>query len=156
VREAAESLRLQVEAKAVRLDVDAAPDLPAVFADRDQIERVIINLMTNASRATAAGGAITIAASRRGSDVVFSVTDTGVGVPRDYLARVFEPFVQVPHAAAGGSGLGLTISKRIIEAHGGQLTAQSEPGRGSTFTFTIPIRDDRAIDAPAAGSGART
>jgi signal transduction histidine kinase len=70
---------------------------------------------------------------------VFSVTDTGVGVPRDYLARVFEPFVQVPHAAAGGSGLGLTISKRIVEAHGGQLTAQSEPGRGSTFTFTIPI-----------------
>ena len=85
--------------------------------------------------------------------IAFTVTDTGVGVPRDYLARVFEPFVQVPNAAAGGSGLGLTISKRIVEAHGGQLTAQSEPGRGSTFTFTIPIDDGRAIGVPAAASG---
>ena len=61
------------------------------------------------------------------------------GIPRDYLARIFEPFVQVPNAPAGGSGLGLTISRRIVEAHGGQLTVQSEPGRGSTFTFTVPI-----------------
>ena len=156
VREAVESLRLQVEAKGLRLDVDAVPDLPPVLADHDQIERVIVNLMTNATRATAAGGTITVAASRRGSDVVFSVTDTGVGVPRDYLARVFEPFVQVPNAAAGGSGLGLTISKRIVEAHGGQLTAQSERGRGSTFTFTIPIGDGRAIDVPVVESGAQT
>jgi signal transduction histidine kinase len=153
VREAADSLRLQVEAKGLRLDVDAAPDLPPVFADYDQIERVILNLMTNASRATPSGGTITIAASARGGDVVFSVTDTGVGIPRDYLARVFEPFVQVPKAAAGGSGLGLTISKRIVEAHGGQLTAQSEPGRGSTFTFTIPIGNGQAAGAPVPETG---
>jgi two-component system, NtrC family, sensor histidine kinase KinB len=155
VGEAAESLRLQVEAKGLRLEVDAAPDLPPVLADRDQVERVIVNLMTNASRATTTGGVITVAVSRRSSEVVFSVTDTGVGVPRDYLARIFEPFVQVPNAAAGGSGLGLTISKRIVEAHGGQLTAQSAPGRGSTFTFTMPIADGREIEAPAAKSGAQ-
>lgn len=154
VREATDSLRLQLESKGLRLDVDAPPDLPPVFADRDQVERVIVNLVTNASRATHAGGSISVAASSRGGHVVFSVTDTGAGIPRDYLARVFEPFIQVPNAPAGGSGLGLTISRRIIEAHGGQLTAQSEPGRGSTFTFSIPIGDGGAMPALAAGSGA--
>jgi signal transduction histidine kinase len=155
VREATDSLRLQVESKGLRLETDAAPDLPPVFADRDQVERVIVNLVTNASRATPSGGSIAVAASRRGSDVVFSVTDTGAGIPRDYLARVFEPFTQVPNAPAGGSGLGLTISRRIVEAHGGQLTAQSEPGRGSTFTFTIPLGDAQALAPPAAESGAQ-
>ena len=141
VRDATDSLRLQVEAKGLHLTVDAAPDLPSVFADHDQIERVIVNLVTNAGRATPDGGTIAVTASRQGNEVAFSVTDTGVGIPREYLARVFEPFVQVPDAAAGGSGLGLTISRRIVEAHGGQLTAQSEPGLGSTFTFTVPISE---------------
>jgi NtrC-family two-component system sensor histidine kinase KinB len=156
VRDAAESLRLQVEAKGLRLQVDAAPDLPAVFADRDQVERVIVNLVTNASRATPDGGTITVSASSRGHEVAFSVTDTGAGIPREYLAKVFEPFVQVPNAAAGGSGLGLTISRRIVEAHGGQLTAQSEPGQGSTFTFTIPTGDGHRVDERSAESGAAT
>jgi signal transduction histidine kinase len=97
---------------------------------------------------------VTVAATRRGPDIAFSVTDTGVGIPRDHLARVFEPFVQVPNAPAGGSGLGLTISRRIVEAHGGQLTAQSEPGRGSTFTFTIPIGGAQSALTPVAESGA--
>jgi signal transduction histidine kinase len=116
---------------------------------------VIVNLITNATRATPAGGAITLAASRRGSEVAFSVSDTGTGIPREYLARIFEPFVQVPHAAAGGSGLGLTISRRIVEGHGGQLTVQSEPGRGSTFTFTVPISDKqpRPEEHQDAGNG---
>src|SRR4029434_10929674 len=78
---------------------------------------------------------------RHADDVAFSVTDSGTGIPRDYLATIFEPFVQVPHAPAGGSGLGLTISRRIVEAHGGHLTLQSEPSRGSTFTFSVPIGD---------------
>ena len=149
-------VRLQVEAKGLHLTVDAAPDLPSVFADHDQIERVIVNLVTNASRATPDGGTITVTASRQGHEVAFSVTDTGVGIPREYLARVFEPFVQVPSSASGGSGLGLTISRRIVEAHGGQLTAQSEAGRGSTFTFTIPTGDGDARDGRAVESEAAT
>ena len=152
VREATDSMRLQLESKGVRLKVDAPPDLPPVFADRDQVERVIVNLVTNASRATSAGGSVSVTASHLGSDVLFSVADTGTGIPRDYLARVFEPFIQVPNAPAGGSGLGLTISKRIVEAHGGQLTAQSEPGKGSTFSFSIPIVDGRSAQAPAVES----
>ena len=106
VREATDSLRLQIESKGLRLDVDAPPDLPAVSADRDQVERVIVNLVNNASRATPAGGSISVAASSRGTDVVFSVTDTGAGIPRDYLARVFDPFIQVPNAPAGGRASG--------------------------------------------------
>ena len=86
-------------------------------------------------RATPPGGTITVAAAGQGNDVVFSVADTGSGIPRDYLPRIFEPFIQVPNAPAGGSGLGLTISRRIVEGHGGRLSVQSEPGRGSTFTF---------------------
>ena len=96
VREAVDSLRLQVEARGLHLNVDAPPDLPAVLADRGQVERVIVNLVTNAARATPSGGTITVAAVRRGGSVAFSVTDTGAGIPRDYLPSIFEPFVQVP------------------------------------------------------------
>jgi NtrC-family two-component system sensor histidine kinase KinB len=138
-------LRLQVEARGVRLVVDAPADLPYVSADPGQIERVIGNLVTNASRATPTGGAITVAASLRGDEVAISVTDTGVGIPREYLPRIFEPFVQVPHAAGGAGGLGLTISRRIIESHGGHMTVQSDVGRGSTFTFTIGLAHERQM-----------
>ena len=137
ISEAIEPLRLQVESRGVRLEVDAPPDLPAISADRSQIERVITNLITNAMRATTAGGALTVAAAPRGEEIAISVADTGSGIPREYLSRIFEPFVQVPRATGGGAGLGLTISRRIIEAHGGQLTVQSSPGQGSTFTFTV-------------------
>jgi two-component system, NtrC family, sensor histidine kinase KinB len=138
VREAADSLRLQVEARGIRLEVDAPPDLPTVLADRGQVERVIGNLIANATRATAAGGTISVTTAVRDGAVAVSVADTGAGIPREFLTRIFEPFVQVPGAAAGGAGLGLSISRRIVEAHGGQLSVQSEPGRGTTFTFTIP------------------
>jgi signal transduction histidine kinase len=128
-----------VEAKGIRLEVDAPPDLPHIDVDRGQIERVIGNLVTNAMRATPEGGTIAVAAVGRGDEVAVSVTDTGSGIPGAYLSTIFEPFVQVPHAAGGGAGLGLTISRRIVEGHGGRLSVQSEPGRGSTFTFTVPI-----------------
>ena len=141
--EAVNPLRLQVEARGIRLEVDAPPDLPYVAVDRGQIERVIGNLVTNAMRATPDGGTIGVAAVSRGGEVAVSVTDTGSGIPREYLSTIFEPFVQVPHAVGGGAGLGLTISRRIIEGHGGRLSVQSEPGRGSTFTFTIPLAGER-------------
>jgi PAS domain S-box-containing protein len=142
---AIDPLRLQVESHGIRLDVDAPPDLPAVSVDRSQIERVITNLVTNATRATPAGGAITVAAAQRGEEIAISVADTGTGIPREYLSRIFEPFVQVPHATAGGAGLGLTISRRIVEAHGGQLTVQSSPGQGSSFTFTVRLAHEAQI-----------
>ena len=156
VREAADAVRVQAGLKGIDLVLDAPPELPPVSADRDQIERVIGNLVTNALRATPAGGTITIAAVPRGNEMAFSVADTGAGIPRAYLSSIFDPFIQVPHAPSGGAGLGLTISRRIVEAHGGQLTVQSEPGQGATFTFTVPTDSERPnTGLPTADSGAR-
>lgn len=139
IRGAVEPLRIQVEAQGVALDVDLAPDLPAVLADRGQVERVLANLISNAARATERGGRLTVTAVLRADQVAISVTDTGRGIPPEYLRRIFDPFTQVPGVPAGGAGLGLPISRRLIEAHGGQMTAQSEVGVGSTFTFTLPL-----------------
>jgi two-component system, NtrC family, sensor histidine kinase KinB len=141
-RGAVEALRLQVEGKGLKLNVDVAPDLPSVFVDEAQIERVFGNLVTNAARATASGGTITVSATARPGAVAFSVADTGVGIPPAHLANIFEPFVQVPNAPGGGAGLGLTISRRIIESHGGALSVQSTTGKGSTFTFTVPTAEE--------------
>jgi PAS domain S-box-containing protein len=139
VRDAVEPLRVQVEAKGLELRVDVPSDLPSVLADRGQIERVVANLVTNAVRATPEGGDITVSASQRGALIAVSVGDTGHGIPAEWLPRVFERFVQVPGAAARGAGLGLAISQHIVQAHGGQITVQSEVGRGSAFTFTLPV-----------------
>lgn len=143
VVDAVEPLRRRVDAKGLALRVDIPPGLPAIAADRGKVERVVTNLVTNAIRATDAGGAIDITAARRAGFVAISVRDTGRGIPHDYLARVFEPFVQVPNASAGGgAGLGLSISRRIVQAHGGQISVRSEPGQGTTFTFTVPVASE--------------
>jgi NtrC-family two-component system sensor histidine kinase KinB len=134
---ALDPLRLTIEAHRITLAVDLPADLPPVMADRMQIERVVANLITNAVRATPAGGSITISARTAGSRVTISVADTGHGIPAEYFERIFVPFIQVPGPPSGGAGLGLSISKRIIEAHGGELAVESKPGAGSTFTFTL-------------------
>jgi PAS domain S-box-containing protein len=138
VRDAIEPLRLQVEAKGLKLTIDAPPDLPSVRADRAQIERVLANLITNAARASEHRGEIAVTAEARGDHVAVTVVDHGRGIPKEYLPRIFDRFVQVPNAPPGGAGLGLAISRRIVQAHGGQIAVQSEPGRGSSFTFTLP------------------
>ena len=139
LREALKPLRQQADAKNLTLQIGAAAELPEVMADRSQVERVIANLVINAIRATEPGGEIHVNAAGRQGYVTISVRDTGRGIPHDYLGQVFEPFVQVPNAPAGGAGLGLSISRRIVEAHGGQITVRSELGKGTTFTFTLPI-----------------
>jgi len=136
-------LRPQVEAKGLELKVSVPVDLPRVSVDRLQIERVISNLLINALRHTK-NGEITISAEQRDNHVAISVADTGSGIPTEYLPHVFDKFVQVPDAPTGGAGLGLTISKSIVEAHGGQIGVQSQVGRGSTFTFTLPLADRNA------------
>ena len=135
---ATRELRPQVESKGLAFTVDAPVALPSVMVDRTQVERVLANLVGNAIRYTSEGG-IKINASLRGSFVAVSVSDTGSGIPQEYLPHIFDKFVQVPGAPTGGAGLGLAISRLIVEAHGGQISAQSEPHKGSTFTFTLPI-----------------
>jgi PAS domain S-box-containing protein len=136
---AVEPLRRQADAQGVTLHVDTPGDLPEIAADRGQVERVITNLVTNALRATGGQATIDVSAALRNGFVAISVRDTGRGIPSDYLDRIFEPFVQIPNAPAGGAGLGLSISRRIVHAHGGQLAVRSQVGQGTTFTFTLPL-----------------
>ena len=138
IRDATKELRPQVESKGLEFTVETPLDLPSVKADRSQVERVLSNLVVNAMRYTK-HGEIKISAQPRGNSVAVSVADTGSGIPQEYLPHVFDKFVQVPGAATGGAGLGLAISRLIVEAHGGQISVQSEQGKGSTFTFTLPI-----------------
>jgi PAS domain S-box-containing protein len=135
---AVKELRPQVEAKGLELSVDAPVELPRVSVDRLQIERVISNLVINALRHTK-NGEIKISAEQRDNLVAISVSDTGTGIPTEYLPHIFDKFVQVPDAPTGGAGLGLTISKSIVEAHCGKISVQSQVGRGTTFTFTLPL-----------------
>jgi signal transduction histidine kinase len=132
-----EELRPQVETKGLDLRVELSLDREYLEIDRTQIERVITNLVSNAIRHTK-HGQIKISAEQRDSHIAVSVSDTGSGIPTDYLPHIFDKFVQVPNAPTGGAGLGLTISKSIVEVHGGQISVQSQPGRGTTFTFTLP------------------
>jgi len=138
IDEATEELRPQVESKGLGFKVDAPFTLPAVKVDRTQVERVLTNLVVNAIRYTQQGE-IKISAQPRGNAVAVSVSDTGSGIPQEYLPHIFDKFVQVPGATTGGAGLGLAISRLIVEAHGGQISVQSEKGKGSTFTFTLPV-----------------
>ncbi|HKR23328.1 MAG TPA: ATP-binding protein [Pyrinomonadaceae bacterium] len=138
INEATHELRPQVEARGLAFNVDAPVELPNVLADRSQVERVLANLVVNAIRYTKQGE-IRIRALPLGNFVAVSVSDTGAGIPHEYLPHIFDKFVQVPGAPTGGAGLGLAISRLIVEGHGGQISAQSEPQKGSTFTFTLPI-----------------
>jgi PAS domain S-box-containing protein len=152
LHEAAEALRAQAEACGLTFTVDVPLGLPCVRADRLHIARVMANLVTNAVRHTPPAGEIHVTVTQRDGYVACSVADTGSGIPAQYLPRLFDKFVQVPNASAGGAGLGLAISKHLIEAHGGQISVRSELGRGSTFTFTLPVPQDMA-DTSAARQG---
>ncbi|HUG55697.1 MAG TPA: ATP-binding protein [Candidatus Limnocylindrales bacterium] len=123
------------------LEVSAAEGLPAVRVDGEKIGQVLGNLVHNAVKFTPAGGRIRLGAEDRGQVVAIHVADTGAGIARDDLERVFERFYKSDRArAGGGTGLGLAIAKHIVQAHGGEISASSEGiGRGATFTFTIPV-----------------
>ena len=137
--DATEVLRPQVESKGLSFRVILPESLPDLMLDRSQIARVLANLVVNAIRYTKQGE-IRIDAEIRGNHLAISVSDTGTGVPQEYLPHIFDKFVQVPGASTGGAGLGLAISRLIIESQGGQISAQSNVGKGSTFTFTLPLR----------------
>jgi signal transduction histidine kinase len=125
----------------IALRLEAPVDLPPISIDRDRINQVFDNLLGNAIKFSPRGGIITIGIEDSGEFVKLSVADTGVGIPPDKLSRVFDRFYQVDGSATrrfGGAGLGLAIAKRIVEAHGGQIWAESEVGEGSTFYFTLP------------------
>jgi signal transduction histidine kinase/DNA-binding response OmpR family regulator/ligand-binding sensor domain-containing protein len=134
------------EAKKLTLRRSVEPDLPAVTGDQDRLIQVVINLISNAVKFTDAG-AITCSARSEGDELVISVTDSGIGIASADQPKVFEKFKQVGDTLTDkpkGTGLGLPICKEIIEYHGGRIWVESEPGKGSTFSFTLPTGESSA------------
>jgi signal transduction histidine kinase len=131
--------------KGLALAAEIPATLPAIRADRDRVVQVLTNLLTNALRYTPAPGQVTLILSRAAgsSELLFQVTDTGIGLAPEQLPHVFERFYRVDKSrsrAAGGSGIGLTIARALVEAMGGRIWATSAgPGQGSTFAFTLPV-----------------
>ncbi|MBN1810928.1 MAG: HAMP domain-containing histidine kinase [Anaerolineae bacterium] len=120
----------------VALSAEIPPGLPQVPADADRLQRVILNLLDNAIRFTPGGGEVTLAVKQDGARIEVSVQDTGRGMSEEERERVFEPYYR---GEGGGAGLGLTIARAIVEAHGGRMGVESTPGQGSRVWFTIPV-----------------
>lgn len=131
----------QVTDRQIQLTVDASP-VPPIAGDRDALERLVINLLDNAVKYNRPGGSVTARLSKRDGEVVFEVSDTGIGIPSAALDRVFERFYRVDKGRSrdeGGTGLGLAIVKHVAHLHSGRVTVQSNLGRGSTFRVHLPV-----------------
>jgi len=139
VRESVDMQLPLASSSGLALHVDVAPDTGEVWGSHERLCQVFENLIGNAIKFTEAGGRITVGAKSKGAEVLFWVTDSGHGISPENLRHVFDRFWQVvPRAGRVGAGLGLAITKGIVDAHHGQIWAESTVGRGSTFFFTIP------------------
>jgi two-component system phosphate regulon sensor histidine kinase PhoR len=137
---AIERLVVQAERAQVHIELDSPEDLPKVIADPPRLGQALVNLLHNAIKFTPPDGEISLNARLKGYSVVFTIHDTGIGIPSDDLPRIFERFYKAdPARSGGGTGLGLAITRHIVEAHGGRIWAESIEGRGSKFSFSIPI-----------------
>ena len=153
-----EAVQLQTQKKQLQVEVRCLSPVPLLSLDEERMQEVCDNLLSNAVKFTPEGGTIRVSAALQrngqGHWVEVRVSDTGKGIPAEDVARVFDKFYQSPyHQQDGhqGTGLGLTIARHIVEAHGGQIWAESPPGVGATFVFTLPIGDNRPhADLPGA------
>jgi len=139
-----EAFRPRAEAEGVRLDVDVQPETPNIELDRTRIEQVLGNLLDNAIHYTPGDGRVTVSTRTESSTLRITVVDNGEGISPEVLPYLFERFYRADPSRSrqsGGAGLGLTIAKQLVEAHGGEIGAESEPGRGSKFSFTLPLVD---------------
>jgi len=130
------------ETRGLALSLNLAPGLPRLKADRARLKQAILNLMDNALKYTPAGGTVTVSARSENGQVVCSVADSGEGIPAEDLPYIFEKLYRARRAKGRpveGSGLGLTIVQQTIRAHGGEIAVDSELGKGTTFTFSLPI-----------------
>jgi signal transduction histidine kinase len=136
------SLRSLAHERGLEFVTRVPADLPVAYGDAKRIAQCLMNLAGNALKFTRQGR-VEIAVERQGDELIYRVTDTGIGIPKDELGRVFDEFRQVDGAVTrefGGTGLGLSITKRFVEMHGGRIWVDSEPGEGSTFWFAVPLR----------------
>jgi signal transduction histidine kinase len=149
---AIEAASLEAEKRKIQLISDIPDNLPEIYADEERMLQVFDNLLNNAIKFSPSGGPVNISISDIGHSLQVDVTDQGIGIPLDQHSKIWRRFYQVDGSATrryNGLGLGLTIVKTVIERHGGKVSLNSEPGKGSTFTFTIPkieMRAHRPID----------
>ncbi len=158
VESCVEAAQPHAKEKKLRLSSRLPESLPNVAGDRRRLAEVLDNLLQNAIQYTPEGGEITVAASPNEKEVVFTVSDTGIGIPQAELSRIFERFYRVDAARSrevGGTGLGLSIAKHLVEAHGGRIWVESELGSGSHFHFTVPVFVPEQASR-ASGSGSRS
>jgi len=152
-KEAAESLRPMATEKLVDLEIASADASVTAWADRDKVTQVLMNIIGNAIKFTPPHGRVTVAVERNGAGwVQLSVTDTGPGIPAEETDKIFAKFYQAAQAGkqkTKGTGLGLAISKALVEMHGGRLWVESEVGKGSVFSFTLPAQQALKSKAPA-------
>jgi signal transduction histidine kinase len=135
-------VRERATSHGIRLELEVAPELDTMVADERKLKQVVVNLLTNAVKFTPDGGTVSLRAARENGEVRLSVHDTGIGIAREDQERIFEEFQQATHRgdqSREGTGLGLTLSKRMVELHGGTLSVSSTPGKGSTFTVALPL-----------------
>src|SRR3546814_19824 len=144
--------KVQMAIPELRCDVSFGSDVPTVYADPDKVEQVLTNLVENAAKYGSPTG-MAITGQRRDSTVAVSVRDVGEGIPADDLPRVFTKFFRRDHGRPSGTGLGLWISRGLVEAHGGELTASSVLGEGSTFCFTLPTDSFERLHGDLDASG---
>jgi NtrC-family two-component system sensor histidine kinase KinB len=141
-------MRDALRSKEIKLECDVEPDLPAVLVDRQRIYHVFTNLIHNAIKYSPQGGEIVMQA-RRSDDqgVQFSVLDRGPGIPEDYHDRIFDRFFRVPNQTKTGAGLGLSIAREIVLAHGGRIGARNRKKGGSDFHFVLAGGDEEEANA---------
>jgi signal transduction histidine kinase len=142
VRQVLSEMEVVGATREVHLSGELPDDLPMIVADRERVHQVLFNLLDNAVRFTPPGGEVLVSAERHNGSVDVHVRDTGPGIAPEHLPRVFERFYRVDPARSrddGGTGIGLAIARSVVEAHGGRIWADSEPGSGSVFTFELPV-----------------
>jgi signal transduction histidine kinase/HAMP domain-containing protein len=156
LQSATDAFRPQAEDRGIDLSTDAAGELPAVAVDAGQFQHALQNLLDNALVHTRQGGRITLSARAADGRVVFSVADTGCGIPAEYLPMVFERYFRVPGGASpGGSGLGLAIVREIVTAHGGTVECESRPGEATVFRMALPAWSEKAAEKSLTQDGQR-
>jgi signal transduction histidine kinase len=141
-------IRERAQRHGIALGQDVDPHLGEIFADERKFKQILLNLLSNAVKFTPDGGQINVAARKEDSQAIITVRDTGIGIASEDQAAVFEEFRQVGRdytKKQEGTGLGLALTRKFVELHGGRIWVDSEPGHGSTFTFTIPLRPDTTL-----------
>src|SRR4030042_1910082 len=146
------SLKPKADGKSIQLNMEIPEKLPSIYGDREKVEQILTNLVGNAIKFTPEGGEITVSvrpSPRGGNKLAISVRDSGIGISEDQFEKIFEKFHQVEGSllrSTSGTGLGLAITKGLVEAHHGEIWVESEIGKGSTFTFTLPISEGERRD----------